>query len=46
MGDDGKGNGIIVYDTIWFRIAQGAVIRAAIRPHLNAGDFRTGAAHC
>lgn len=45
-GDDGKGNGIIVYDTIWFRIAQGIVARAAIRAHLSADDFRTGAAHC
>jgi hypothetical protein len=45
-GDDGKGNGIIVYDKIWFRIVQGNVTRAAIRNHLTADDFRTGAAHC
>ncbi len=44
--DDGKGSGIIVYDTIWFRTAQDAVTRVAIRKHLSAGDFRTGAAHC
>lgn len=45
-GDDGKGNGIIVYETVWFRTAQGAVTRAAIRNHMSADDFRTGAAHC
>jgi len=45
-GDDGKGNGIIVYATIWFRTAQGHVTRAAIRNHLSAEDFKTGAAHC
>ena len=45
-GDDGKGNGIIVYETIWFRTAQGNVTRAAIRNHLSADDFKTGAAHC
>lgn len=45
-GDDGKGNGIIVYDTIWFRTAQGIVTRAAIRNHLSADDFRTNTAHC
>ena len=43
---DGVGNGIIVYDTIWFRTAQGAVTRAAIRKHLSPGDFKTGAVHC
>ena len=45
-GDDGKGNRIIVYDTIWFRTAQGIVTRAAIRNHLSADDFRTGPVHC
>lgn len=45
-GDDGKGNGIIVYETIWFRTAQDIVIRTAIRNHLSADDFKTGAAHC
>lgn len=45
-GDDGNGNGIVVYDTIWFRIAQNTVARAAIRNHLSADDFRTGTAHC
>lgn len=45
-GDDGKGNGIIVYSTIWFRTAHGSVTRAAIRNHLTADDFRTGVAHC
>ncbi len=44
--DDGKGSGIIVYDTIWFRTAQDAVTRVAIRKHLSADDFRTGGAHC
>jgi hypothetical protein len=46
MGDDGKGNGILVYDTIWFRTAQGTVTRAAIRKHLSAENFKTGAARC
>ena len=45
-GDDGMGNGIIVYDTIWFRTAQGKVTRAAIRKHLSPEDFKTGAVHC
>ena len=46
VGDDGRGNGIIVYDTIWFRTAQGTVTRAAIRKHLSPDDFKTGAIHC
>jgi hypothetical protein len=45
-GDDGKGNGIIVYGTIWFRTVQGAVTRVAIRMHLTAEDFRSGPVHC
>ena len=44
--DDGKGNGIIVYDTIWFRTAQGVATRAAIRKHLSPDDFKTGPVHC
>ena len=46
VGDDGKGNGLIVYDTIWFRTAQGIVTRVAIRAHLSADDFRSGPVHC
>lgn len=45
-GDDGKSNGIIVYDTIWFRTTQGTVTRAAIRKHLSTDDFKTGPLHC
>jgi hypothetical protein len=45
-GDDGKGKGLIVYDTIWFRTVQGAVTRVAIRTHLSADDFRSGPVHC
>ena len=45
-GDDAKGNGIIVYDKIWFRIAQGTVTRVSIRKHLSPDDFKTGAVHC
>ena len=45
-GSDGKGNGIIVYETVWFRITGGSATRVAIRNHLSADDFRTGAAHC
>lgn len=45
-GHDGKRNGIIVYDTIWFRTAQGIVTRAAIRNHLSAEDFKTGTPQC
>ena len=44
--DDGKGNGIIVYDTIWFRTAEGIVARAAIRKHLSPDDFKTGVINC
>ena len=43
---DGQGNGIIVYDGIWFRTAHGKVTRAAIRKHLSPDDFKTGPAHC
>lgn len=46
MGDDGKGNGIIVYGTVWFRTARGIVTRIAIRNHLSADDFKTGAMRC
>lgn len=45
-GDDGKGNGIIVYGTIWFRTVQDKVTRAAIRNHLTADDFKSGSPHC
>jgi len=45
-GDDGKGNGIIVYDTIWFRTAQDIVTRVAIRTRMSADDFQTGTPHC
>lgn len=45
-GDDGKGNGIIVYGAIWFRTVQGNVTRAAIRNHITANDFKSGSAHC
>lgn len=45
-GDDGKGNGILVYETIWFRTVQGNVTRAAIRNHITANDFKSGSAHC
>ena len=44
--EDGKSNGIIVYDKIWFRTAQGIVTRVAIRKHLSPDDFRTGTPHC
>lgn len=43
---DGAGNDIMVYGTIWFRLTQGNVTRIAIRNHLSADDFRTGAVHC
>src|SRR5579871_3725078 len=43
---DGQGNGLIVYDRIWFRTAHGKVTRAAIRKHLGPDDFKTGAVHC
>jgi len=45
-GDDGKGNGIIVYGTIWFRTVQDKVTRAAIRNHLTADDFKSGSPRC
>jgi hypothetical protein len=45
-GDDGAGNGTIVYGTIWFRTAGGVVTRVSIRKQLSAADFKTGAAHC
>jgi hypothetical protein len=44
--NDGAGNGIIVYGTIWFRTAQGAVTRVAIRKHLSVDDFKTGTLRC
>ena len=43
---DGAGNGIIVYDTIWFRTSHNMVARAAIRKQLRADDFKTGAIRC
>ena len=43
---DGKGNGIIVYDRIWFQTANDVVSRAAIRKHLSADEFKTGALRC
>ena len=43
---DGSGAGILVYETIWFRTAQGQVTRVSIRKHLGPSDFKTGAPHC
>lgn len=38
--------GILVYDKIWFRMAQGAVASVFIRAHLAAADFQAGLVHC
>lgn len=45
-GGNESGEGLLVYDTIWFRTSHGIVARVSIRNHLNADDFRTGPLHC
>ena len=46
QGHDASGNGLLVYDSIWFQTLGGIAARVAIRQHLRADDFREGAAHC
>jgi hypothetical protein len=46
LANDGAGNSIIVYGTIWFRTVQNTVTRAAIRTHLGPDNFKTGTLHC
>lgn len=45
-GGNAEGEGVIVYDTIWFRISQGHVSRVSIRQRLTAADFKSGPIHC
>ncbi|MEO7053584.1 MAG: hypothetical protein ABI191_01280, partial [Rhizomicrobium sp.] len=45
-GGNADGEGMIVYDAIWFRISQGNVSRVSIRQHLAAADFKAGSIHC
>ncbi|MES2253548.1 MAG: hypothetical protein V4559_00755 [Pseudomonadota bacterium] len=45
-GGNADGEGVIVYDTIWFRISQGNVSRVSIRKQLSAADFQVGPIHC
>jgi hypothetical protein len=45
-GGDGKGDGVIVYGTIWFLIARGQVAKVSIREHLSRDDFRSGTPQC
>ena len=45
-GNDGGDNGVIVYDTIWFRTLRGMVTRISIRKHLSPDDFKNDAARC
>ena len=40
------GAGLLVYGAIWFRVAQGAVTRVAIRKALSPADFQAGPVHC
>lgn len=44
-GNEG-GEGLLVYEAIWFQTSHGIVARVFIRKHLDAGDFRTGPLHC
>jgi hypothetical protein len=46
QGHDASGNGLLVYDSIWFQTLGGIAARVAIRQHLRADDFREGAVHC
>jgi hypothetical protein len=43
---DAKGDGLMVYGSIWFLISHGTVTRVSIRKHLNEADFQTGSVHC
>lgn len=45
-GGNADGEGLIVYDTIWFRISQGNVSRVSIRKQLTVADFQSGPIHC
>jgi hypothetical protein len=45
-GGDADGEGVIVYDAIWFRISQGNVSRVSVRKQLTAADFQAGPLHC
>jgi hypothetical protein len=46
QGISGAGDGVIVYETIWFRMAHGAAIKVSVRRHLEAEDFRAEPTPC
>lgn len=43
---DPRGDGLLVYDSIWFLIHSGQAVRVSIRKQLRAGDFQSGPVHC
>ena len=45
-GEDGRGDGVIVYGAIWFMSARGQVTKLSIRQHLSRDDFRSGPLAC
>lgn len=45
-GGSANGDGLIVYDAIWFRISHGTVSRVSIRKTLSPADFQAGPVHC
>jgi hypothetical protein len=45
-GHDAQGDGLLVYNAIWFLLRDGHAVRVSIRKHLSASDFQTGPVHC
>jgi hypothetical protein len=45
-GHDARGNGLLVYDSIWFLTLRGNVTRVAIRNRIRPGDVQSGPVHC
>lgn len=45
-GHNERGDGLLVYASIWFQTAKGHVAKIAIRGHLRPSDFQSGPLHC
>ena len=45
-GHNQQGDGLLVYNSIWYLIRNGQAVRVSIRKALSARDFQTGPVHC
>lgn len=45
-GSNERGDGLMVYSSIWFLMSHGTVTKVSIREHMNPDDFKSDAVHC